>query len=102
MTIKAEHIKVTGTKFDARAKLTPEQRKAIIILSREGYSQRKLAEMFNVSKSAVHYIISPVSERQPSKRRTAEYWRAAKKKYRDKKLSLYKAGKIKFSKKDCL
>ena len=48
MPLKIENIKLAGTKFDGRAKLSPEQRQAIQILSREGYSQRRLAAMFNV------------------------------------------------------
>ena len=43
MPLKIENIKLAGTKFDGRAKLSPEQRQAIQILAREGYSQRMLA-----------------------------------------------------------
>ena len=43
MPLKIENIKLAGTKFDGRAKLSPEQRQAIQILAREGYSQRRLA-----------------------------------------------------------
>lgn len=99
MPSKVENIKVSGTKFDARAKLSPDQREAIKVLSREGYSQRKLAAMFNVSKRLIQSIVSP-SERKPEKKRSSEYWTQVKRKYRERKMSLYKAGKIKFSKKD--
>lgn len=99
MPIKAEHIKLAGTKYDARAKLTPDQREAIKVLSREGYSQRKLAVMFNVSKRLVQSIVSP-SERQPEKKRPQGYWTDVKRRYRERKMSLYKAGKIRFDKKD--
>lgn len=99
MPSKVENIKVSGTKFDARAKLSPDQREAIKVLSREGYSQRKLAAMFNVSKRLIQSIVSP-SERKPEKKRSSEYWTQVKRKYREHKMSLYKAGKIKFSKKD--
>lgn len=99
MPIKAEHIKLSGTKYDARTKLTPDQRDAIKVLSREGYSQRKLAAMFNVSKRLIQSIISP-SERSPAKKRPQEYWTDVKRRYRERKMSLYKAGKIKFNKKD--
>lgn len=99
MPIKAEHIKLSGTKYDARAKLTPDQREAIKVLSREGYSQRKLAVMFNVSKRLIQSIVSP-SERQPEKKRPQGYWTDVKRRYRERKMSLYKAGKIKFNKKD--
>lgn len=99
MPSKVENIKVSGTKFDARAKLSPDQREAIRVLSREGYSQRKLAAMFNVSKRLIQSIVSP-SERKPEKKRSTEYWTQVKRKYRERKMNLYKAGKIKFSKKD--
>ena len=39
MPLKIENIKLAGTKFDGRAKLSLEQRQAIQILAREGYSQ---------------------------------------------------------------
>ena len=58
MPLKIENIKLAGTKFDGRAKLSPEQRQAIQILSREGYSQRRLAAMFNVTI----YTISSCSQ----------------------------------------
>ena len=101
MPIKAERIKIAGTKFDARTKLSPDQREAIKVLSREGYSQRKLAAMFNVSKRLVQSIVSP-TERKTEKKRSTEYWSQVKKKYRERKMDLYKAGKIKFGKKDKL
>ena len=59
MPLKIENIKLAGTKFDGRAKLPPEQRQAIQILAREGYSQRRLAAMFNVSKRLIQSILSP-------------------------------------------
>lgn len=99
MPIKVEHIKLAGTKFDARAKLTPDQREAIKVLSREGYSQRKLAAMFGVSKRLVQSLVAP-TERKPEKKRSTEYWTQVKKRHRDRKISLYKAGKIKFKKGD--
>lgn len=99
MPIKAEHIRLAGTKYDARAKLSPDQRDAIKVLSREGYSQRKLAAMFNVSKRLIQSIVSP-PERQPGKKRPQGYWTDVKRRYRERKMSLYKAGKIQFHKKD--
>lgn len=101
MPIKAEKIKLAGTKYDARAKLSPDQRTAIKVLSEQGYSQRKLAAMFNVSKRLIQSIVAP-TERKPEKKRPTEYWTQVKRKYRERKMSLYKAGKIKFGKKDKL
>ena len=96
MPIKVEKIKLAGTKYDARAKLSPDQRTAIKVLSEQGYSQRKLAAMFNVSKRLIQSIV------KPEKKRPTEYWTQVKRKYRERKMSLYKAGKIKFGKKDKL
>lgn len=101
MPIKAEKIKLAGTKYDARAKLSSDQRTAIKALSEQGYSQRKLAAMFNVSKRLIQSIVAP-TERKPEKKRPTEYWTQVKRKYRERKMSLYKAGKIKFGKKDKL
>lgn len=66
--------------------------------AREGYSQRKLASMFNVSKRLIQSIITPPI-RTPAKKRTKEYWAEIKKRYRDRKNNLYKSGKIQFKKK---
>lgn len=98
MPLKIESIKVAGTKYDGRAKLSEDQRQAIRILAREGYSQRKLASMFNVSKRLIQSIITPPI-RAPAKKRTKEYWAEIKKRYRDRKNNLYKSGKIQFKKK---
>lgn len=98
MPLKIESIKVAGTKYDGRAKLSEDQRQAIRILAREGYSQRKLASMFNVSKRLIQSIITPPI-RTPTKKRTKEYWAEIKKRYRDRKNNLYKSGKIQFKKK---
>lgn len=98
MPLKVETIKLAGTKFDGRVKLTEDQRQAIRVLSHEGYSQRKLAAMFNVSKRLVQSIISPPI-RKPPKKRPTKYWTEVKRKYRNRKNNLYKTGKIKFNKK---
>ena len=89
---------MAGTKYDGRAKLSEDQRQAIRILAREGYSQRKLASMFNVSKRLIQSIITPPI-RTPAKKRTKEYWAEIKNRYRDRKNNLYKSGKIQFKKK---
>ena len=92
MPLKIENIKLAGTKFDGRAKLSPEQRQAIQILAREGYSQRRLAAMFNVSKRLIQSILSP-PVRKHSKQYPTEYWTELKRKCRKKKIDLYKNGK---------
>lgn len=94
MPYKSERIPIAGTKLDQRRKLSDEQREAIKILANEGYSQRKLAEMFNVSKSLVQGIINPQPHRKPQKKRATAYWTEAKKRYRLRKHKLYKAGEL--------
>lgn len=97
MPLKIEKIRLAGTQYDNRAKLTEDQRQAIRVLSREGYSQRKLAVMFNVSKRLIQSIITP-PVRKPPKKRTKEYWSTIKQRYRERKKDLYQSGKIKFNK----
>lgn len=93
MPYKSESIPIAGTKLDQRRKLSDEQREAIKILADKGYSRRKLAEMFNVSKSLVQYVLNPRIRTEQKKRPTA-YWTEAKKKYRQRKHQLYKTGKL--------
>lgn len=93
MPYKSESIPIAGTKLDQRRKLSDEQREAIKILADKGYSRRKLAEMFNVSKSLIQYVINPQIRAEQKKRPTA-YWTEAKKRYRQRKHQLYKTGKL--------
>lgn len=93
MPYKSESIPIAGTKLDQRRKLSNEQREAIKILADKGYSRRKLAEMFNVSKSLVQHVLNPQFRTKPKKRSTA-YWTEAKRKYRQRKQQLYKTGKL--------
>lgn len=93
MPYKSESIPIAGTKLDQRRKLSNEQREAVKILSDKGYSQRKLAEMFNVSKSLIQFILNP-QPRAVQKKRSTVYWTEAKKKYRQRKHQLYKTGKL--------
>lgn len=98
MPLKIEScVQLAGTQYDKRAKLSEEQRQAIRILAREGYSHRKLAAMFGVSKRLVQSIITPPA-RKPAKKRTKEYWSDIKKRYRQRKIQLYKDGKLMFKK----
>ncbi len=94
MPYKSESIPIAGTKLDQRRKLSNEQREAIKILADKGYSQRKLAEMFNVSKSLVQGIINPQPHRNPPRKRTTAYWTEAKRKYRLRKHKLYLSGEL--------
>ena len=98
MPYKSDNIIIAGTKYDKRCKLTKDERNAIIILVQKGYSQRKLAAMFRVSRRLIQTIIKP-QPRPPAPSRPAEYWAEAKRKYRKRKNELLKTGKIRTPKK---
>lgn len=93
MPYKSEKIPIAGTKLDLRRKLSPEQKNAIKILSEQGYSQRKLAEMFGCSKRSVQNILHP-EERKPAVKRPTEYWTQKKCEYRQRKQQMYVDGKL--------
>lgn len=93
MPYKSEKIPIAGTKLDGRRKLSKEQRQAVNILHKEGYSFRKLAEMFSVSKWLIQSIINP-PVRCKSKNYPTEYHTEAKRRYRLKKQELFKSGTI--------
>lgn len=93
MPYRSDNIPIAGTKHDKRVKLTQDERNAIIILVQKGYSQRKLAAMFRVSRRLIQHIINP-QPRPPAPKRSAEYWAEAKRKYRKRKQELIKTGKI--------
>ena len=98
MPYKSERIRLSGTKLDRRCKLSSEQKEAIKLLNDDGFSYRKLAEMFGCSKRSVQNIIHPQPRSvQPS--RSTEYWTQKKREYRQRKQQLYKAGKLSIKKK---
>lgn len=60
MPYKSERIKIAGTQFDRRIKLTDEQKDLIRWLrEEEQISYNKLAAQFNVSKRLVMFICNP-------------------------------------------
>lgn len=95
MPYKSERIPIAGTKFDQRRKLSDEQKEAIRILADKGYSQRKLADMFGVSKGVIQYLIHPEQKcKTQQKKRPTAYWTEAKRKHRQRKQALYTSGKL--------
>lgn len=93
MPYKSERIRIAGTKYDNRRKLSSDQVRAIKLLKEEGYSYRQLAAMFGCSKWTVQNIIHP-QFRKPSKKRPTEYWTEKKREYRQRKQALFKSGQI--------
>lgn len=59
MPYKTEKIRFDCPFFDKRSKLLPCQKEMIVYYSKRGYSQRKLAAMFNVSRRLITFIIDP-------------------------------------------
>lgn len=94
MPYTSEKIKIAGTKYDRRRKLSDDQVKAIKLLKDEGYSYRQLAAMFGCSKWSIQNIINP-QVRKAAKKRPKEYWAKKKREYRQRKQALFKSGKIK-------
>lgn len=59
MPYKHVEMKLVGTSFDARVKLTEQQREEIRKQHRAGTSQRELARSFKVSRRLISFIIYP-------------------------------------------
>lgn len=93
MPYKSERIRIAGTKYDNRRKLSQEKVRAIKLLKEDGYSYRQLAAMFGCSKWTIQNIIHP-QIRKPPKQRSTEYWTEKKREYRQRKQILLKSGQI--------
>lgn len=93
MPYKSERIRISGSRFDRRTKLSKEAKQAIKLLKAEGYSYRQLAAMFGCSKWTIQNIINP-QIRKPPKKRPKEYWTEKKREYRNRKQQLFKSGQI--------
>lgn len=60
MPYKSEKIKISGTAYDRRQKLTPEQKEQIRWLYKNtDTSQRKLAKQFGVSRRLIVFVLNP-------------------------------------------
>lgn len=80
MPYKSEKIKIEGTSFDRRIKLTLNDKEEIKRLSSD-HSQRYLAKMFNVSRRTIQFIIDPNKHIENLKRRAE---RGGSKQYYDR------------------
>ena len=90
---------------DKRIKLTEEDKKEIRKLYKQGmFSQRKLAEIFNVSRRSIQFALNPEKLKESYKQRTergkdGRYYDKEKQKkymreYRRQKKILYDEGKL--------
>lgn len=68
MPYKSEKLKIAGTKYDRRVKLTPEQKEEIR-KNAQGLSQRKLAIMYEVSRRTIQFILDPEKQKENLKRK---------------------------------
>jgi hypothetical protein len=59
MPYKTDKDKLNCPFFDKRVKLLPCQKERLILLYKNGTSQRKLAKIFNVSRRLIQFIIFP-------------------------------------------
>ena len=58
-------MKIAGTQFDRRRKLSDDQRKEIIELYNSGaYSQYALAKKFEVTPQAIRFIVNPDAKKK--------------------------------------
>ena len=102
MPYKSEKIIIAGSKFDRRIKLTDQQREEIM---KSNLSQRKLAEMYGVSRRLIQFIKHPERYERNKKLRELRggskiYYdkdknREAIKEHRRYKQNLYMANEIK-------
>lgn len=93
MPYKSEKVRISGTKYDLRRKLSDEQKRAISILSSQGFSQRELARMFGCSKRTVQNLLHP-AKRSVQPKRDSRYWTEAKRRYRSRKEELFRSGAL--------
>jgi len=103
MPYKSEKIKIEGSKYDRRAKLTPEDKKEIYA-NALGLSQRALASKWGVSRRTIQFILDPSKLKENLKRRkerggskqyyNKEEWAETMKEHRRYKEKLSKEGKI--------
>lgn len=59
MPYKTEKLSIECPFMDNRSKLLPCQKEMVLHYSNLGYSQRKIAAMFNVSRRLITFIIAP-------------------------------------------
>lgn len=109
MPYKSERIPISGTAYDRRQKLTPEQREEIYHrYHTESISQRRLAQEYGVSRRLVTFIIDPdkmEESRQRLKQSKAKglykpdkkKWASTVREHRRYKQELFKQGLIKIA-----
>lgn len=107
MPFTSERIKISGTQYDRRIKLSDDQKQLIRWLrEEEQISYQKLADMFNVSKRTIIFVCNPekyekAREQFKNRRKDGRYkaskeeWSKTIREHRHYKQELYLEGKIK-------
>lgn len=65
----ADQLKIEGTEYDRRRKLSEEDKKEIMKLTRRGETQTRIARKFMISRRAVSFITDPKALEENLKRR---------------------------------
>ena len=106
MPYKSQKINISGTQYDRRQKLTPEQRAEIYHRYHTEYvSQRQLAREYSVSRRLITFIIDPDKLEESRKRLKQckakglykpdkKKWAATVREHRHYKQELFKQGLI--------
>lgn len=63
MPYLTEKIKYEDPFLDKRCKLLPCQKEMVLYYRKEGWSQRKLASHFNVSRRLIQFILDPEKQK---------------------------------------
>lgn len=107
MPFTSQRIKISGTQYDRRIKLSDDQKQLIRWLrEEEQISYQKLADMFNVSKRTIIFVCNPEKyekalEQFKNRRKDGRYkvskeeWSETIREHRHYKQELYLEGKIK-------
>jgi hypothetical protein len=101
MPYKTEKVKIECPFLDRRIKLLPCQKERMLHLRDLGYSQRKLAFVFNVSRRLVQFVIDPDKKEKDLQNRRdrggtmiyykgGKEWNETMKKHRTYKHKLFK------------
>lgn len=106
MPYKSENIKIEGTSYDRRRKLSEDTKEYIRWLrEEEQISYRKLAGMFKVSKRLIIFVCNPDKEQKAKeqfkeRRKEGRYkvskeeWKETMREHRHYKQELYLSNKI--------
>jgi transposase len=101
MPYKTEKLKLDSPFLDKRVKLLPCQREMVLYWTQQGFSQRKIAAMFKVSRRLITFIQDPKKKERDLENRAArggskvyykggKEWNETMKRHRTRKHNLLK------------